>query len=116
MIGLETEEDKSTGKKINIEVADPEDLREEMRSFYQDIFRKQQILRWPSSTEHFLNSQEESLGYRLFKAFLKLEYLHYFTPFCRSNILFAHPLLVATIQNLLYTKPMNDGSSLNHQS
>ena len=36
-----TKEDKITGKKINIEVTEPKDIREEMRSFYQDIFTKQ---------------------------------------------------------------------------
>ena len=52
-----TKEDKNTGKEINIEVTDPGDIREEMRNFYQDIFRKQDILEGPSSIENFLNSQ-----------------------------------------------------------
>ena len=52
-----TKEDKNTGKKINIEVTDPKDIREEMKSFYQDIFSKQEILEGPSSIENFLNSQ-----------------------------------------------------------
>ena len=45
-----------TGKKINIKVTEPKDIREEMRSFYQDIFAKQQILEGPSAIENFLNS------------------------------------------------------------
>ena len=52
-----TKEDKITGKKINIEVTEPKDIREEMRNFYQDIFTKQEILEGPSSIENFLNSQ-----------------------------------------------------------
>ena len=31
-------EDKNTGKKINVEVTEPQAIREEIRSFYQDIF------------------------------------------------------------------------------
>ena len=46
-------EDKNTGKKINVEVTEPQ----EMRSFYQDIFAKQQILEGPSAIENFLNSE-----------------------------------------------------------
>ena len=49
-------EDKNTGKKINVEVTEPQEIREEMRSFYQDIFAKQQILEGPSAIENFLNS------------------------------------------------------------
>ena len=49
-------EDKNTGKKINIEVTYPGDIRKEMRNFYQDIFRKQDILEGPSSIENFFNS------------------------------------------------------------
>ena len=38
---------KNTGEDINVEVTSPEDIREEMKNFYQDIFRKQDILEGP---------------------------------------------------------------------
>ena len=38
-----TREDKNTGKEINIEVTDPWDIREEMRNFYQDIFKNKKF-------------------------------------------------------------------------
>ena len=46
----------NTGKKINVEVTEPHEIREEMRNFYQDIFAKQQIIEGPSAIENFLNS------------------------------------------------------------
>ena len=52
-------EDKNTGEKINIEVTEPQEIREEMRGFYQNIFAKQQIIEGPSAIENFLNSDDD---------------------------------------------------------
>ena len=54
-----SKEDKNTGKKINIEVTEPQEIREEMRCFYQNIFAKQQIIEGPSAIENFLNSDDD---------------------------------------------------------
>ena len=52
-------EDKITGEKINVEVTEPKEIREEMRGFYQNIFAKQTVLEGPSAIENFLNSDDD---------------------------------------------------------
>ena len=35
--------DKNTGKKVELEVIEPKEIRDEMKKIYQDIFEKQKL-------------------------------------------------------------------------
>ena len=51
--------DKNTGKKVELEVIEPKEIRDEMKKFYQDIFAKQKIDEGEDSVKNYLNSDND---------------------------------------------------------
>ena len=51
--------DKKTGEKVELEVIEPKEIRDEMKKFYQDIFAKQKIHEREDSVNNYLNLDDD---------------------------------------------------------
>ena len=55
--------DESTGQKVEKEIIEPHDIRDEMKNFYQNIFNKQVVKDGDKGIDEFLKSDEDTDPY-----------------------------------------------------
>ena len=56
--------DKSTGQKVEKEVIEPSEIRDEIRKFHQQIFNKQKIKEGTGAIDEFLNLDADTNPYK----------------------------------------------------